>query len=163
MKLLTVSLNVTRKHVPRFNYGYFFKTLKQSSSYGLSALTFRHFALNRHIVLCAWHHRLCSSTAPDLNCDSECLLRGKSKADPVQAWTNPEGSRNFRLPAFMKVVKLSASRTGSLYLTGNIPGNHFCYSLIGAQNHSAAGRITSMTPSGIEPETSSSSTNCATA
>jgi hypothetical protein len=44
----------------------------------------------------------------------------KSKAIPVQAWTGLEGSRRLRLPEFidnrhMKVVKLSALRTGRLY------------------------------------------------
>ena len=44
----------------------------------------------------------------------------KGKAIPLQAWTGPEGSRRFRLPDFknnwhMKVVRLSALRTGRLY------------------------------------------------
>jgi hypothetical protein len=46
--------------------------------------------------------------------------KGKGKAVPVQAWAGPEGSRTFRLPDFkdnryMKVVRLSALRTGRLY------------------------------------------------
>jgi len=44
----------------------------------------------------------------------------------------------------MKVVRLSAPRTGRLYHPGNIPGTHFCYRLSQAQGHSAAGRIVSM-------------------
>ena len=44
----------------------------------------------------------------------------KAKAIPLQAWTGPEGSRRLRLPDFktmghMKVVRLSALRTGRLY------------------------------------------------
>ena len=44
----------------------------------------------------------------------------KGKAIPLQAWTGPEGSRSFEAPRFhdnqhMKVVKLSALRTGRLY------------------------------------------------
>jgi len=44
----------------------------------------------------------------------------------------------------MKVVSLSAQRTGRLYSPGNIPGTHFCKRLIQPQVHSAAGRNTSM-------------------
>jgi len=44
----------------------------------------------------------------------------------------------------MKVVKLSALRTGRLYPSGNIPGTHFYYRLSQPQGHSAAGRIMSM-------------------
>ena len=44
----------------------------------------------------------------------------------------------------MKVVMLSALRTGRLYPPGNIPGTHFCYRLSRPQGHSAARRITSM-------------------
>jgi len=45
----------------------------------------------------------------------------KCKAIPLQAWTDPEGSRRFRLPDFkddqhMKVVRLSALCTDYLYL-----------------------------------------------
>ena len=36
---------------------------------------------------------------------------------------------------------------------GNIPGTHFCQKLCQSQGHSAAGRIMSMTSSGIERET----------
>ena len=48
------------------------------------------------------------------------LCKGKDKAVPQQSRCGPEGSRRFRLPNFrdiryMKVVKLSASRTGRLY------------------------------------------------
>ena len=50
----------------------------------------------------------------------EPLLKGKGKAIPLQAWTDPEGSRRLRLPDFKdkrhkKVVRLSALRTGYLY------------------------------------------------
>jgi len=43
----------------------------------------------------------------------------------------------------MKVVRLSAIRTGRLYPPGNIPGTHFCQRLSRPQGHSAAGRIVS--------------------
>ena len=57
--------------------------------------------------------------------------KGKGKVIPLQAWTGPEGSRRLRLPDFqdnrhMKVVRLSALRTGRLYPPGNSPGTHFC-------------------------------------
>jgi hypothetical protein len=44
----------------------------------------------------------------------------------------------------MKVVRLSALRTGRLYPQGNIPGTHFCHWTSQSQGHSAAGRIMSM-------------------
>jgi hypothetical protein len=40
--------------------------------------------------------------------------KGKGKAIPLQAWTGPEGSR-FQDNRHMKVVRLSALRTGHLY------------------------------------------------
>ena len=66
----------------------------------------------------------------------------------MQARTGPEGSRRLRLPRIqdnrhMKVVRLSAPRTGRLYPPGNIPGNHFCSRLSRSQGHSAAGRFVS--------------------
>jgi len=47
-------------------------------------------------------------------------FKSKGKAIPLEAWTGPEGSRRLRLPDFkkichMKVVSLSALRTGRLY------------------------------------------------
>jgi len=43
----------------------------------------------------------------------------KGKADPLQAWSGPEGSRKLRFLDFMqrhrKVLRLSALRTGRLY------------------------------------------------
>jgi hypothetical protein len=50
----------------------------------------------------------------------------------------------------MKVVRLSALRTGRLYPAVSIPGTHFYQRLNRRQGHSAAGRIMSITPSRIE-------------
>ena len=44
----------------------------------------------------------------------------------------------------MRVVRLSALRTGRLYPTGNTPGTHICKRLSRTNGHSAAGRIMSM-------------------
>ena len=44
----------------------------------------------------------------------------------------------------MKVVRLSALRTGRLYPPGSIPGTHFCSGLSQPQGNSAAERIMSM-------------------
>jgi len=54
----------------------------------------------------------------------------KGKAVPLQACSGPEGSRKLRFPDFMTTAqdgdRLSALRTGLLYLPGNTPGTHFC-------------------------------------
>jgi hypothetical protein len=62
----------------------------------------------------------------------------------AKAYIGPEGSRRLRLPGFshnrhIKVVRLSALRTGRLYLPGKIPGIHFCYRLSRSQSHNAEG------------------------
>jgi len=44
----------------------------------------------------------------------------------------------------MKVVRLSALRTGRVYPPRNIPGTHFCWRLCQSQGHSATGRIMSI-------------------
>jgi hypothetical protein len=44
----------------------------------------------------------------------------------------------------MKVIRLSALRTGRLYPPTKIPGTHFCSRLSRPQSHSAAGNIMSM-------------------
>ena len=45
--------------------------------------------------------------------------KGKGKAVPLQAWTDPEGSRKLRFPDFVTTAqdggRLSALRTGRLY------------------------------------------------
>ena len=46
-------------------------------------------------------------------------------AVPLQAWTGPEAPR-FQGNRQMKVVRLSALRTGRLYPPGYIPVTHFC-------------------------------------
>jgi len=43
----------------------------------------------------------------------------------------------------MKMVRLSALRTGRLYPLGDIPGTNFYYRLSRPRGHSAAGRIMS--------------------
>jgi hypothetical protein len=59
------------------------------------------------------------------------INKGKNKVLPLQAWTNPSGSRRLRLLEFldnqhMKVLRLSGLYTGRLYPSGYIPGTHFC-------------------------------------
>jgi hypothetical protein len=56
--------------------------------------------------------------------------KGKGKAIPLQAWTDPEGSRRLRLPD----LRQSAHEDGKVvspthrppFPPGNIPGTHFC-------------------------------------
>ena len=87
---------------------------------------------------------------------------GQSKrAGPLQAWSDPEGSRKLRFPDFMtttqdgcKIVSLSHRPP---LPPGNTPGTHFCQRLSRPHGHSATGRIMSliipMTPSGMESAT----------
>ena len=61
----------------------------------------------------------------------------------------PWGFQGAEAPRFqdnwhLEVVRLSAPRAGRLYLTGNIPGTHFCYGLSRHQAQSEAGRIMSI-------------------
>jgi hypothetical protein len=68
-----------------------------------------------------------------------------SKDIPLQARTNPEGSRSFKLIEFldnrhMKVVTLSALSTGRLYPPEGIPGTYFCWRLSRALARCAAER-----------------------
>jgi hypothetical protein len=49
-----------------------------------------------------------------------CEVKLKGKAFPLEVWIGPRGSSRLRLPEFldnrlMKVVRLSAQRTGRLY------------------------------------------------
>ena len=58
------------------------------------------------------------------------LSKKKGKAVPLQAWSDPEGSRKLRFPDFMttaqdggKVVSLTHRPP---LPPGNAPGTHFC-------------------------------------
>jgi hypothetical protein len=53
-------------------------------------------------------------------------------------------SPRFQDSRLMKVVRVSALRTGCLYPLGNIPGTHFCWRLSRSEGHSAARRTMSM-------------------
>ena len=64
-----------------------------------------------------------SGSSGDIGATQSEILGYKGKAIPLQAWKGPGDSRRMR---HMKVVRLSALRTGSLYPPENIPGTHFC-------------------------------------
>ena len=56
--------------------------------------------------------------------------KGKGKAVPLQAWSDPEGSRKLRFPDFMTTAQdvgkvVSVTHRPPL-LPGNTPGTHFC-------------------------------------
>ena len=74
-------------------------------------------------------------------------IKGKEKQDkanPRQALRVPGGCGRFQDNRHMKVVRLSAPRTGRLYIPGYIRGYHFCLRLSQPQDRSAAGTIMSM-------------------
>jgi len=57
--------------------------------------------------------------------------KGKRQSNPITGLDRPCRFQEVETPRFqdnrhMKVVRLSALRTGLLYLSGNIPGTHFC-------------------------------------
>ena len=72
----------------------------------------------------------------------------KGKAVPLQAWSDPEGSRKLRFPDFMTMAQDGGrvvSLTHRLPLPpGNKPGTHFCYRLSQPQVHGVTGRIMSL-------------------
>jgi len=72
-----------------------------------------------------------------------------SQSSPVTDLDRPRGFQEVKAPRFqdnrhMKVVRLSALRTGRLYSQEIHLGAHFCYRLSRPQGHSAAGRIMSL-------------------
>jgi hypothetical protein len=69
--------------------------------------------------------------------------------NPITGLDGPRGFQDAEATRFqnnrhMKVVRLSALRTGRLYTPGFFPGTHFCQRLGRPQCHSAAGEIMSM-------------------
>ena len=59
--------------------------------------------------------------------------KGKGKANPLQAWTGPEGSKSLRLTDFKKSAHEGGKVVSPTHQPplppGNIPGTHFCYRL----------------------------------
>ena len=58
-------------------------------------------------------------------------MQKETKSNPIMGLDKTWGFQEAEVPRFqdnrhMKVVKLSALRTGRLYLPGNIHGTHFC-------------------------------------
>jgi hypothetical protein len=77
----------------------------------------------------------------------KCIVEGKSS--PITCLDRPRGFQEVEAPRllesrYMKVVRLSALRTGRLYPAGNIPGTHFCLRLSRPQGHCATDRIMPM-------------------
>ena len=69
----------------------------------------------------------------------------KGKSVPVQAWSDPDGSRKLRFPDFVTTAhdggKVVSLKHRPPLHPGNAPGTHFCYRLSRPQGHSAIGRI----------------------
>jgi hypothetical protein len=58
------------------------------------------------------------------------MIKVKGKAVPLQAWSDPEGSRKLRFPDYMTTAQDGGkfvSLTHRPHLPpGNAPGTHFC-------------------------------------
>jgi hypothetical protein len=67
------------------------------------------------------------------------LKKKKGKAIPLQAWSDPEGSRKLRFPDYMTTAQHGGKVISLTHRPplppGNAPGTHFC------KGHSAIGRI----------------------
>jgi len=54
----------------------------------------------------------------------------KGKAVPLQAWTDPEGSRKLRIPDFVTAAQDGGKVVSLMHRPplppGNVPGTHFC-------------------------------------
>ena len=73
------------------------------------------------------------------------ILKGKGKTVPLQAWTGPEGSRKFRLPAFVTTAQ-DGGKVRLTHLPPLPPRKYSWYSLLleaksDPQGHSVIGRI----------------------
>jgi len=59
-----------------------------------------------------------------------CLLIGKGKTVPLQAWSGPEGSRKLRFPDSMTTAQGDGKVVSLMHRPhlppGNSPGTHFC-------------------------------------
>ena len=67
----------------------------------------------------------------DTMCISYCIRNGKKgKAVPLQAWSDPEGSRKISFPDFVTTVQDGAKVVSPTHRPplppGNTPGTHFC-------------------------------------
>jgi hypothetical protein len=79
------------------------------------------------------------------NFSSYSVDKKQSRYSPGQALGVPEvEAPRFQGIRHMKVLRLSAIRTGRFYPPGNIPGTHLYQRLCRPQGHSAAGKIMSI-------------------
>jgi len=67
--------------------------------------------------------KLASETSP-------FIYKLKSKADLLQAWSGPEGSRKLKFPDFMTTAQDGGTFVSLTHRpplsSGNTPGTHFC-------------------------------------
>jgi len=65
-----------------------------------------------------------------LNPRPGCVLKGKVKGVPLQAWSGPEGSRKLRFPDYMTTAQDGGKVVSPTHRPplppGNAPGTHFC-------------------------------------
>jgi hypothetical protein len=79
-------------------------------------------------TLLPFHQTALANIGEDRYHDNEELSKGK--ADPLQAWSGPEGSRKLRFPDFMTTAqdggKVVSLKHRPPLPPGNAPGTHFC-------------------------------------
>jgi hypothetical protein len=114
------------------NHQDWFLILKKSQWKVKSHLVMSRLVFVSHILIALFNPLLvCNVRVTHFN---NIFCKGKSKAILLQAWRRPRRFQEVEAPRFqdnrhMKVVRLSALRTGRLYHPGNFPGTHFSYML----------------------------------
>ena len=61
---------------------------------------------------------------------SENVIKGKGKAVPLQAWSDPEGSRKLRLPDFMTTAQNGGKVVSLTHRPPLPPGKYTWYSFL---------------------------------
>ena len=89
-----------------------------------------------------------------LNILNATKYKVNGKGIPLQAWTSPKGSGRFKPHTFqdnrqMKVVRLTALRTGRIYLPENIPDTRLCWWRSRKRHCATSRKVAGSIPAGV--------------